>query len=304
MIKGYTITNHLGRSLKVDLFKPQESGFNTISISGLGPVKGSISTTDLATGNGVIINNARQGERNIVFNIEFMSNPDIEATRYLCYDMFQVGEEVTLLFETDRRLALATGVVETNEPNIFSEKETVQVSVICPSPFFKRYSPDGPVTVSFTDLEPLFEFPFSNESLTTRMIELANITRMKEHSVYYPGDAKVGFEMQIHFSGPATNIKVYDVNNVGTIAIDTTKLAAIMGSPIKDGDMMEISTHFGRKHVKMWRNGMPRNVINAVTSYTDWPVMRPGENRYSYWAETGFLNITFDLLYDVYYKGI
>ena len=44
--------------------------------------------------------------------------------------------------------------------------ETTQISIVCPDPYFYSAGPDGTNTTIFYGVEPLFEFAFSNESLT------------------------------------------------------------------------------------------------------------------------------------------
>lgn len=75
MIKSVTVTNYLGDSIKLDLTRPDASGFIIKSIEGLGPAKASINTSDISTNDGGIFNSSRLDKRNIVFDLEFFPAP-------------------------------------------------------------------------------------------------------------------------------------------------------------------------------------------------------------------------------------
>ena len=79
--------------------------------------------------------------------------------------------------------------MESNEPDIFSDKEGCNISIICPDPFF--YSLKTNKTM-FSGIEPAFEFAydediddyvFSNESLDEPLIETGIITNETEVSL-------------------------------------------------------------------------------------------------------------------------
>ena len=136
MIKSITVTNYLGDSLVLDLARPELSGFVVKSVTGLGAGKSTINTTEVATNDGSIYNSARLSSRNIVLSLAFLWKPTIEDVRHLSYKFFPIKRMVTLLIETDNRLAQITGYVESNEPTIFSKDEGSDISIICPDPFF------------------------------------------------------------------------------------------------------------------------------------------------------------------------
>ena len=83
---------------------------------------------------GSIFASARATERNIVLTLILLPIPSIESVRQKTYSFFPIKKAVTLLVETDNRLVETTGYVESNEPNIFSQQESTQISIICPDP--------------------------------------------------------------------------------------------------------------------------------------------------------------------------
>jgi len=136
MIKTLTVTNPSGDVLVLDMKNPLLSGFKITSITGLGPTKASINTTDFGSGDGSVFNSARVGMRNIVLTLVLIENPTIETMRQLSYKFFPVKQRIALVVETDNRIVQTYGYVEANDPDIFSSQESIQVSILCEDPYF------------------------------------------------------------------------------------------------------------------------------------------------------------------------
>ena len=84
MIYSLTVTNFLGDRIRLELGKPENTGFLIKSITGLGPVKANVNTTEVITNDGSMFNSARLSQRNIVIQMVFVNSiygEDIEAIR-------------------------------------------------------------------------------------------------------------------------------------------------------------------------------------------------------------------------------
>lgn len=301
MINSVIATNYLGESLVMGIGDPDESGLLISSIDGIGPGEAEISTTELAATDGAVYNSSRIASRNIVINIIFEGNPTIEDSRYLSYRLFPLKKPINLAFLTDGRALQIDGYVENNEPSIFDAQEGTSISIICPNPFFYSL---GQESVLFYGIEPMFEFPFCNDSLTSNLLILSEIRMKYENVMYYEGDAETGVIIRIHFLGPATNISIYNVVTRAIMKIDTTKLAAIVGSAIRASDDLIISTITGKKAVTFWRDGKSYNVLNSVDRNSDWLKLDVGENVLAFTAETGNNNLEFSVDYYPLYEGV
>lgn len=302
MIKTVTVENYLGDQLTINLSDPSSSGFAVESIEGLGPVKANINTTEVATNDGSVYNSARLDSRNIVMRIIFVGN-NIEELRHKSYKYFPTKKKLRLLFETDRRSATIEGYVESNEPSIFSREEDAQISIICPDPYFYSVGDAGQNTV-FYGIDPLFEFQFSNESLTEKLIEFGSINAVTDANVFYDGDSEVGVNITLHAMGPATGIGIYNTGTRESMLIDTDKIAAITGGPITAGDDIIICTVKGRKSARLLRAGEYFNILNALDRGAKWFQLAKGDNVFAYTAETGIINLQFRVQNDTLYEGI
>ena len=304
MIKSVTITNHLDESIKLDLFNPEESGFIIKSIEGLGPVKANINFKELATNDGAIDNSARLSSRNIVMSLQFMESPTIEETRLKSYKYFPIKRNIKFLIETDDRICETIGRVETNVPTIFSNAEGCQISILCPNPYFYSAGENGTNQTIFYGTEPLFEFPFSNESLTEDLIEFGSIENRTEGTIYYDGDAEIGITIQIHAVGEAEGLVIYNTKTREIMRINDDKLKSLMGSGIQAGDEITITTSRGEKGIYMLRSGVTTNILNSLEKPIKWFQLSKGDNTFAYTASAGLTNLQFRIENKVIYEGV
>ena len=304
MIKSVTITNHLDESIKLDLFNPEESGFIIKSIEGLGPVKANINFKELAPNDGAIDNSARLSSRNIVMSLQFMESPTIEETRLKSYKYFPIKRNIKFLIETDSRICETIGRVETNVPTIFSNAEGCQISILCSNPYFYSAGENGTNQTIFYGTEPLFEFPFSNESLTEDLIEFGSIENRTEGTIYYDGDAEIGITIQIHAVGEAEGLVIYNTKTREIMRINDDKLKSLMGSGIQAGDEITITTSRGEKGIYMLRNGVTTNILNSLEKPIKWFQLSKGDNTFAYTASAGLTNLQFRIENKVIYEGV
>lgn len=301
MIKNITVVNYLGDSIKIDLARPELSGFVVKSIKGLGPGKADINTTEISTNDGSLFNSSRLPTRNLVITLGFLWKKSIEDVRQLSYKFFAIKKKLKLIIETDNRTAEIEGYVESNEPNIFSKDEDTDISIICTDPYF--YSTVSTSTM-FSGVEAAFEFPFSNESLTEDLLEMSRLYRYHEKVINYKGDAEVGMNIIIHAIGEASNISIYNLDTRETMTINTTKIAEITGSGIVAGDDIIISTVTGNKSIKLLRGGITTNILNCLDKNVDWFKLAKGDNVFAYTAETGSNNLQLSIENRVVYEGV
>lgn len=304
MIQSLTVINYLDESFKMELRRPELSGFLITDIRGIGPAKASINTTEISTGDGSSYNSARLNARNIVLQFELLPNPTVEDTRQLSYKYFPIKKKLTLVIETDNRLCEATGYVESNEPILFAKQETIQISITCPDPYFYSASEkDNNVTV-FSGDEPAFEFPFSNESLSEPMIEFGIMSNDNVKSVIYNGDAEIGITLTIHAIGPASNITIYNSGTGESMSIDTKKIETLTGSGLVFGDDIIITTVKRNKSIRLLRAGKYTNILNCLNKNADWFQLAKGDNVFRYTAETGAENLQFKIENRTIFEGV
>ena len=307
MIYSIVVTNYLGDRIKLELGKPDISGFLIKSITGLGPAKANVNTTEVSTNDGSLFNSARLSQRNIVLDLVFINTvygESIEDLRQKSYKYFPLKKSVELTIETDNRYVKTTGYVESNEPNIFSSQEGTQISIICPDPYFYSAGEDGNNVTNFYSIDPMFEFPFSNESLDDPLLVFGKIQTKTEGVITYHGDSEIGVMIYIHAIGPATNINIYNTETREVTRINTEKISSLTGKGIVASDDIVINTAKGEKSITLIREGVSYNILNCLDKNTDWFTLAKGDNIFAFTADSGVTNLQFRVENKVIYEGV
>lgn len=307
MIYSIVVTNYLGDRIKLELGKPDISGFLIKSITGLGPAKANVNTTEVSTNDGSLFNSARLSQRNIVLDLVFINTvygESIEDLRQKSYKYFPLKKSVELTIETDNRYVKTTGYVESNEPNIFSSQEGTQISIICPDPYFYSAGEDGNNVTNFYSIDPTFEFPFSNESLDDPLLVFGKIQIKTEGVITYHGDSEIGVMIYIHAIGPATNINIYNTETREVTRINTEKISSLTGKGIVASDDIVINTAKGEKSITLIREGVSYNILNCLDKNTDWFTLAKGDNIFAFTADSGVTNLQFRVENKVIYEGV
>lgn len=307
MIYSIAVTNYLGDRIKLELGKPENSGFLIKSITGLGPAKANVNTTEVATNDGSMFNSARLSQKNIVIDMVFVHSvygDTIEDMRQKSYKYFPLKKNLELVIETDNRYVRTKGYVESNEPNIFSAQEGTQISIICPDPYFYSAGEDGNNVTVFYSIDPYFEFPFSNESLTKPLLLFGEIQMKTEGVITYHGDSEIGVMIYIHAIGPASNINIYNTETREVMTINTAELEMLTGKGIVVSDDIVINTSKGEKSITLVREGVSYNILNCLDKNTDWFTLVKGNNIFAFTAESGVTNLQFRIENKVIYEGV
>lgn len=293
MINTLTVINYLGEQLTIKLANPFDVGMAITEITGLGPGSADIITTDNATMDGAVYNSSRLSYRNIVITIKLLgtdtNGQSIEATRHNVYKYFPIKKPLWLIFESDKRNAMIQGYVESNEPEIFSNWETTQISIICPNRYFESLT--GTIT-NFSGIEPNFQFPTSLNDEPT--FELGKQYLEGDIDIYYTGEVETGVDINIRFEDHVNPITIYNVTTNEKIVVDTNKIESRYGQ-LQKGDKIVISTVRGGKKAILTRDNTTYNIINCLDKDLAWFQLHKGDNIFSYSVEGGQEGGLYDL---------
>lgn len=302
MIKSIIVTNYLGEELELELTRPDDSGFAVESVDGLGPGNATINITEISTSDGGKYNSSRVSSRNIVLHLKYMWVPTIEDARQKSYRFFPLKKDVRLRVITDNRDVYIDGYVESNEPDIFSETSGATISIICPNPYFYKYGPEGDQSTVFSTVLPAFEFPFSNESLSEKLLVMSTYVHNSETNVIYNGDVPIGMTIYAHaLDNGIGDITIFNVDTRGRIIITTSKLP---GGQMLIGDDILINTFRGEKSAYLRRNGEFYNVLNSLNLDMEWFTLAQGDNIFAYNATDREERLDLRIINRIAYWGI
>ena len=306
MIHNIKVKNFRGEELVMELENPEPSGFAIFNMTGIGPEKADVRITDIVTADGGFYNSSRLPPRNIVLSLRYYRTEErtVEEIRHESYKYFAIKQPLTLTIETDNRIGEIEGYTESNEPVIFSRESHTQISIVCPYPYFYDGGPNGTMVTEFLAVEPLFEFPFSNESLTENLLIMGEIWPETTRAIFYPGDAEVGVTIHIFLVGPVSDITIYNPDTDQKMTISNERLQVLTGSTLIEGDHITIVTTRGNKSISLTRAGVTYNILNALNRDAFWFQMVKGDNVFAYTAEMGLDHINFRIENRIVYEGM
>lgn len=256
------VKNSKGESLNLS----QNPNIKTLSIDGLTPPKATLNFSVIPTKDGSVFNSARAENRNIVFSLAPVY--DIENSRLTIYKFFRVKQPVYFYFANGSRNVCIEGIVESVEGSLFERNQNLQISIICPEPYFKALEE----TVSdLSQVTPLFSFPFA---IAEAGIAFSEIEKTIEKNIYYAGEVETGFTIEMRALAAVMDPKIY--NEAGE--------SFSIGLEMQAGDVLTINTVKGSKTVTLLRDGVKSNIINLVKPNPTWFNLTPGDNVFLYSA--------------------
>lgn len=246
-------------------FMPNDDPLQLLDVpQGLGPVKADITSTQSATGRGEIPQGSSTGKRNIVMKIGF--NPDfgalqtVASLRQTLYRYLLPEHWTKLRFYSDELPPVVIeGVVESVEPNIFSQDPEVDVSILCHKPDF--VDEDATIYTGVVD-DGTIEFEFDYIGTVDTGFELRVDATVDNPS--YTGGLDITLVSQL----------VPQLFDIDPVTIDTAKY-------------FKLNTLQSKKRVQniLVADGSLTNLLADVSGTAVWPQIKPGQNLLSVAAE-------------------
>lgn len=310
MIEYLEVENESGDILHLPLSSFEETGMAIINIDGINTVKSNVNMSSHADSDTKTLNSNILETRNITIKLRFFNTltKSVEQVRHECYSYFTPKKTIILTIKTDLRYVNIEGVVESNDPSIFSKEEEANISILCEDPLFYDVEKND-ITIdenNFNSVRAGLEFPMSNESLTEKLIVLGEIQHRPVSAISYLGEYNIGFTIRIHFKGVVIDPIIYSNRQGGSFKLITSRLTDIIPDEtrFKKGDYVTINTRRGSKSIMLLRDGKVYNILHILDSSSIWPILMTGNNEFVIDAENGFelLDITYE--YNIGYLGI
>lgn len=199
-------------------------GIGLISISGINPPNANISTAEIATKDGSFFTNAQIQNRNIVLTFD-ISGVDPETVRAHIYYYFKVKEPVSLEIKTGTRIATIDGYVESISVDPFSKRQRLQISIVCPEPYFvgdlQTYTGTGSVNVgSFSDTSQGALFTVTLAAASSGLVVSNSATA---ESFYLTGEYSQGDVITIDTRLGQKSVKKNGANILGDADLNLSK---------------------------------------------------------------------------------
>lgn len=276
------VKNYLGKTLDFQA----TNDYTVTSIEGLNPPNGSINTSKLATVDGTTYNSGRVEQRNIVITI--VPNNNIEKNRIHLYEFFKPAKKITLYFKTKERNVFIEGYTESLETSLYTQRQSLQASIICPKPYFLEIQAS---TFSQAMQENTFTFPFF---IPQEGIKFPELREIKDCNVLNLGIA-AGLIIELLATNTVKNPKIYN---------RTTHEKFELNYIMKSGDVIQIDTRTGNKSVILIRNGISQNILFSLGKGSNWLSVETGENLFTFSSEYGNNNLQVTYKFYTLYEGV
>ena len=261
--------------------------YTILGIDGLASMSATINTSNTGLRDGADFNSSRANMRNIVLTVG-INNP-VEINRVKLYQYFKTKQYCKIYFKSEMRNVFIEGYVETIENDLFARRQTVQISIVCPRPYFKSL---GAMYADVSKVVSAFEFPFSIEK---DGIEFSYIQKDYIATVHNRGDVDCGIIAVITATDEVVNPIIYSAETGGSFKVKVTMEAS---------DQLIINTNDGEKSVKFIHGGVEYNYLNYVMSNPEWFTLSAGDNVFSYDADFGVDNLNIYFEYRAFYEGV
>jgi hypothetical protein len=232
------------------------------NITGLDPVKAAVNTSPFGSVDGVAYTGSNVAYRNIVLTLH--PNPDwndwtFESLRRLIYLYFTPKLGTRLIFySSDMPPVEIYGYVEDANVNQFSKDPEIQVSIICPDPYFTAL----------------------DATVVTGQAARNNSTPTE---VQYNGSIATGITVQLNRSAdPPPNV-------VGIQIGDPTLSYFNVTASVDATKYFLMNSVQGNKFVQnvAFTSGVITNLLSKIQPYSTWPILQPGQNDFSVITDQG-----------------
>lgn len=262
--------------------------YAVVRVDGLTYPSTTVNTSAGASIDGTFYNSSRVDQRNIVITVILQG--DIETNRQQLYRIFAIKKPCTIYFKNKNRDVSIVGYVEVLEGDLFSMREQVQISIICPRPYFEDMDY---IYAEMSTVWNGFEFPFNVPFGAP--IPFSEIVEYPLVTINNKGDTDTGFVMNISFTGIITGLK---------IANTTTQQFMEFVYVFHDGDELTIDTRSGHMKCELVRNAVTYNILNWLSDDSTWLKLDYGDNEFTYTVDAHEENVTIRFTATALYGGV
>ena len=260
--------------------------YSVISVQGLAPPQTAVNTSTGGLIDGAFFNSARLQQRNIVITI--VINGDIETNRQRLYKIFSLKKLCKIFFQNKSRNVQIEGYVETAECDLFTQREKMQISIICPRPYFED------LNVIYTELAQItreFEFPFD----ISEPIPFSEVVENPVCTITNYGDVECGVIIMATITGSVMGLKIYNTTAQKYIGFDTS---------FSSGDKITINTLSGQLGATLLRAGTTTNLLNLLSAGSEWLKLDLGDNDFTLSTISGSENVQIEIVSTALYGGV
>lgn len=249
-----------------------ENDFQVLSIEGLNPPNAQINTAVIAGMDGARFNSSKLDTRNIVVYIKIRG--DIERNRLRLYSFFVTKQWCRFYYKNGSLDVFAEGYIESVECGIFTDNEIMQISIICPDPYFKSVQE---IIDDISKTVKLFEFPFAIELELSPIVDYMygiEFSRFEANRIVtVNGKTATGIIIEADIYQPISKIEILKVDTNEKLTLEYE---------FQTFDKVVINTTKGQKSAVLLRGDDKINLFTSIAKGAVFFQLQPGDNHFTY----------------------
>lgn len=256
-----------------------------VTAAGTAPPVATINTSKVSLNDGERFNSSTRNTRNLVLTIHIVK--DVGRSRLELYRYIVSGAYIKVYYKTENLDVWIDGYVESIECDEWTLGQVMQVSILCPFPFWQD------MQETYTDasnIHSLLKFPWSAPAAG---VELSAVDTEAYTVITNKGHVESGMRLVIRATVRTLQPKIHNLATGEWIGF-TVDMA--------QGDILTVDTTQGRKSVYLESGGVVTNYINTIMVGSTWLQLAPGENEISYTVDEG--NIHLGIYHMNKYQGV
>lgn len=255
-----------------------EGKYQLVEVDGIELPEIDMATYDIASIDGAKVSNIKMPDREITATLYIRGN--VETNRRAIHQLCRVRSVMRLHFVTDGGAKYIDGYVKSIDSNRFSNIVEMDITFICPDPYFKA---ETGVITDMSRTYGAFYFPFGMNRVmgVQDLLRTATINSVSEN--------ETGIIIRVTFLASASSLRITNA--------DTGEYLTINYS-FSNGDILEINTIDGQKDVTLQHNDSIRSIIAYVADGSTFFQLQAGDNRFNYVINNNPQNVNAEMEFD------
>lgn len=265
--------------------------FTLLNVEGQTVAQSNVSTLVIGGFDGDIVTNVQAQPRTIALDLSIKKGADAEEAKRAILDIVKIKKAGTLRWTQRERTVVISGIVESIEMPRWNNNISMQITLHCEQPFWEDIENAIQQINEAIGLHYFTTFPNDMLYFPIEGIPFGEFDTSRTRKFNNGGDVAVGMDIEIVAFATVTNPIIYNADgDFFGIGYGTGSKQVVMSS----GDVIRISTHKGKKSVKL--NGV--SLFSKIKPQSTWLQLEAGENTLTINSDEGSVNnMTFNLLY-------
>lgn len=289
-IERLIYTNERGESVEFS----HASIFHTNEVSGLNDIRNAIYSFNSMgqDGDTYLGNRIESREIEIVGNVNIRGKDNVILRRRQLSHVLNPQLNATLKYQYGDFVRVIDCKVD-NAPVFHKENIFLgfTVQLLCLDPFWREESESRDDIASW-----IGSFEFEIEIPIATGVELGYREPSLIVNVYNSGDVKTGMRVDFRATGTVTNPKILNVDTGEFIKFNNLTLLA--------GDVLTVSTYYGKKQINLKRNGLTSDAFRYLDVDSTYIQLALGDNLFRYEAEDNAEGLEVSIYHNNKYLGV